>query len=68
MMDDLGITFEYIDWICAQRVAGIIPEFMIPFRAVIFLESLEMSSETEAMWKTLSKLSLENHNMYIAER
>ena len=27
-----------------------------------------MSSETEAMWKTLSKLSLENTQLHIAER
>ncbi|XP_042189213.1 intraflagellar transport protein 172 homolog [Callorhinchus milii] len=37
-------------------------------RAVAFLETLEMSSETEAMWKTLSKLSLEAKQLHIAER
>ncbi|CAH1772611.1 unnamed protein product [Owenia fusiformis] len=37
-------------------------------RAVTFLETLEMSSETEAMWKTLSKLSLEAKQIHIAER
>ncbi|KAI8482238.1 hypothetical protein Bbelb_400200 [Branchiostoma belcheri] len=37
-------------------------------RAAAFLESLEMSSETEAMWKTLSKLSLEAQQLHIAER
>lgn len=37
-------------------------------RATAFLETLEMSSETEAMWKTLSKLSLEAKQLHIAER
>ncbi|XP_041357336.1 intraflagellar transport protein 172 homolog isoform X2 [Gigantopelta aegis] len=37
-------------------------------RAVSFLETLEMSSETEAMWKTLSHLALEERQLHIAER
>ncbi|OWF38575.1 intraflagellar transport protein 172 homolog [Mizuhopecten yessoensis] len=37
-------------------------------RAVSFLETLEMSAETEAMWKTLSKLSMEDRRLHIAER
>ena len=37
-------------------------------RAITFLESLEMTPETEAMWKTLAKLSLENKQLQIAER
>ena len=37
-------------------------------RAVAFLETLELSAETEAMWKTLSKLSLEANQLHIAER
>ncbi|XP_071962115.1 intraflagellar transport protein 172 homolog [Antedon mediterranea] len=37
-------------------------------RAVAFLETLEMSNETEAMWKTLSKLSLESCYLHISER
>ncbi|KAM9840528.1 intraflagellar transport protein 172 homolog [Aulostomus maculatus] len=37
-------------------------------RAAAFLETLEMSPETEAMWKTLSKLALEAHQLHIAER
>uniref|UniRef100_F6S4V7 Intraflagellar transport protein 172 homolog n=1 Tax=Ornithorhynchus anatinus TaxID=9258 RepID=F6S4V7_ORNAN len=37
-------------------------------RAAAFLETLEMSSETEAMWKTLSKLALEAKQLHIAER
>ncbi|KAJ8355794.1 hypothetical protein SKAU_G00185880 [Synaphobranchus kaupii] len=37
-------------------------------RATAFLETLEMSLETEAMWKTLSKLSLEARQLHIAER
>ncbi|XP_071226326.1 intraflagellar transport protein 172 homolog isoform X2 [Salvelinus alpinus] len=45
-------------------------EFMNPhlIRATAFLETLEMSSETEDMWKTLSKLSLEARQLHIAER
>ena len=38
------------------------------FRAVAFLESLEMSLETEAMWKTLRRLALEARQLHIAER
>ncbi|XP_078486595.1 intraflagellar transport protein 172 homolog [Ciona intestinalis] len=37
-------------------------------RATSFLETLEMSPETEAMWKTLSKLSLAGRQLIIAER
>ncbi|CAB4036904.1 intraflagellar transport 172 homolog [Paramuricea clavata] len=37
-------------------------------RAVSFLETLEMVPETEAMWKTLSKLALEDRQLMIAER
>ncbi|XP_005948489.1 intraflagellar transport protein 172 homolog [Haplochromis burtoni] len=37
-------------------------------RATAFLETLEMSPETEAMWKTLSKLALEACQLHIAER
>ncbi|XP_015754892.1 PREDICTED: intraflagellar transport protein 172 homolog [Acropora digitifera] len=37
-------------------------------RAVTYLESLEMSLETEAMWKTLSRLALEARQLHIAER
>lgn len=37
-------------------------------RAVAFLETLEMSTETEAMWKTLSRLALEAKQLRIAER
>ena len=37
-------------------------------RAITFLESLEMSAETEAMWRTLAKLSLEGKQLQIAER
>ncbi|XP_055005694.1 intraflagellar transport protein 172 homolog [Boleophthalmus pectinirostris] len=37
-------------------------------RAMLFLETLEMSVETEAMWKTLSKLSLEAKQLHIAHR
>ncbi|KAK3091661.1 hypothetical protein FSP39_021624, partial [Pinctada imbricata] len=37
-------------------------------RAVSFLETLEMSAETEAMWKTLSRLAMEDRKLHIAER
>lgn len=37
-------------------------------RAMAFLETLDMCAETEAMWKTLSKLSLEAQQLHIAER
>ncbi|CAL1585627.1 unnamed protein product [Knipowitschia caucasica] len=37
-------------------------------RATAFLESLEMCPETEAMWKTLSKLSLEERQLHITQR
>lgn len=37
-------------------------------RATAFLETLEMSTETEAMWKTLSRLALEARQLHIAER
>ncbi|XP_046728666.1 intraflagellar transport protein 172 homolog isoform X1 [Silurus meridionalis] len=38
------------------------------YRATAFLETLEMCAETEAMWKTLSKLSLEAQELHIAQR
>lgn len=37
-------------------------------RAVAFLETLEMSPESEAMWKTLSRLALEAQQLHVAER
>ena len=37
-------------------------------RAVLYLETLELTPETEAMWKTLSQLSLESEQLHIAER
>ena len=37
-------------------------------RAITYLESLEASPETEAMWRTLAKLSLENKQLHVAER
>uniref|UniRef100_A0A665WJH9 Intraflagellar transport protein 172 homolog n=1 Tax=Echeneis naucrates TaxID=173247 RepID=A0A665WJH9_ECHNA len=36
-------------------------------RATAFLETLEMSPETDSMWKTLSKLALEARQLHIAE-
>ena len=39
-----------------------------PLRAANFLEMLENSPETEAMWKTLSRLALEEKQLHIAER
>ncbi|XP_078205850.1 intraflagellar transport protein 172 homolog isoform X1 [Callithrix jacchus] len=37
-------------------------------RATAFLETLEMTPETEAMWKTLCQLALEARQLHIAER
>ncbi|XP_075811163.1 intraflagellar transport protein 172 homolog isoform X3 [Microtus pennsylvanicus] len=37
-------------------------------RATAFLGTLEMTPETEAMWKTLSKLALEARQLHTAER
>ncbi|XP_072318787.1 intraflagellar transport protein 172 homolog [Eucyclogobius newberryi] len=37
-------------------------------RATAFLETLEMSTETEAMWKTLSRLSVEARQLHVSER
>ncbi|XP_053736543.1 intraflagellar transport protein 172 homolog [Synchiropus splendidus] len=37
-------------------------------RATVFLETQELSPETEAMWKTLNKLALEERQLHIAER
>ena len=36
--------------------------------AVEILESLELTPETEANWKTLAKLAHEQSNFYVAER
>ena len=37
-------------------------------RALRFLETLEMTRETEAMWKSLGELALEASQLHIAER
>ena len=37
-------------------------------RAVEYLEKLEMTAETEAMWRTLARMSLESRHLHIAER
>ena len=37
-------------------------------RALSFLEGLEMSGESEAMWGTLGQLSLQDRKLKIAER
>ena len=42
--------------------------FILVYRAVAFLETLEMSSETEAMWQSLAKIALEEQQLHIAER
>uniref|UniRef100_A0A3P9LP27 Intraflagellar transport 172 n=1 Tax=Oryzias latipes TaxID=8090 RepID=A0A3P9LP27_ORYLA len=43
------------------------PESVTTFPAMEFLETMEMSAEIEAMWKTLSKLALEAQQLHIAE-
>ena len=35
-------------------------------RAITYLESLEATPETEAMWRTLARLSLENKQLHVA--
>lgn len=37
-------------------------------RALAFLETLEMTRETEAMWKTLAELTLSNKHLVVAQR
>ncbi|KAI8804484.1 hypothetical protein BJ742DRAFT_824622 [Cladochytrium replicatum] len=37
-------------------------------RAITLLETLEITSETEAMWKSLGQLALQNQKLLIAER
>jgi hypothetical protein len=37
-------------------------------RAVAFLETLQMSPESEAMWRTLGALALQNRDLAVAER
>jgi len=37
-------------------------------RAISILEKLEITTETEAMWKTLGQITLKNRNLLIAER
>eukprot|EP00052_Salpingoeca_macrocollata_P025012 m.226452 g.226452 ORF g.226452 m.226452 type:complete len:1747 (+) comp22359_c0_seq2:150-5390(+) len=37
-------------------------------RAAAFLETLEMTSETETMWRTLAGLTLESRELHIAQR
>ncbi len=37
-------------------------------RALMFLETLEMTPETEAMWKSLGELALKSRQLKIAER
>ena len=37
-------------------------------RAIEILDPLELTPETEANWKTVAKLALEQQNMFVAER
>ena len=37
-------------------------------RAVEILEPLELTPETEANWKTIAKLAIEQQNLSVAER
>lgn len=37
-------------------------------RALAFLETLEMTRETEAMWKTLAELTLSARQLVVSER
>ncbi|KAG1667872.1 Intraflagellar transport protein 172 [Nymphon striatum] len=38
------------------------------YRAVTFLESLDISSEADSMWRSLAKISLDSNELHIAER
>jgi len=38
------------------------------FRALQYLETLEMTADTESMWKTLGGLALHAKNLPVAER
>ena len=38
------------------------------YRAVALLEMLEMTPETEAMWKSLSEVALKDRKLVIAQR
>lgn len=37
-------------------------------RAIEILEPLDLTPETEANWKTVAKLAIEQQNLYVAER
>lgn len=50
------------------RFSFFTPALCFLSRATAFLETLEMTPETEAMWKTLSKLALEARQLHTAER
>ena len=41
---------------------------MFVFRAVAYLESLEMMPDTQAMWMSLSRTALVNQQLHVAER
>ena len=43
-------------------------DYFFFIRAIAFLETLQMSPETEAMWRTLGKLALDDRKLFIAER
>ena len=65
-----GLKFHYYSFFLFQ--AGI--EFGTAVedgdfnRAVEYLEKLEMTAETEAMWRTLARMSLESRQLHVAER
>ena len=39
-----------------------------PHRALQYLETLEMTADTESMWRTLGGLALHDKNLPVAER
>ena len=57
-----------LSYLHVTAVLSMVHMFSVICRAVAFLETLEMSSETEAMWQSLAKIALEEQQLYIAER
>ena len=50
------------------KLLKLICQKILLYRAVDYLESAPLSDETEAMWKTLLKISQEKQQLHIAER
>lgn len=67
LVDDGANTFSYnLDEALIEFGAALLYEGLE--KAVEILEPLDLTPETEANWKTLAKLALEQKNLYVAER